>query len=71
MIKDYFVKVSWINPEQPLTRCMVNDVVSADITTDLYTFINVIKEQTCVWFDGRVENFTVDFMMEVGKCANQ
>jgi len=67
MLKDYFVKVSWINPEQPLTRCGLNDVVSVDITTNWYEFVANIEEQTRGRYFDRVENFTVDFMMEIGK----
>lgn len=67
MLKDYFVKVSWINPDQPLTRCHVNDTVTVDITTNWYEFVARIEEQTRGCHRERVESFTVDFMMEIGK----
>lgn len=60
----YFVKYSYINPNQPLIRVHGNDELNFDITEDSAYWEMVSKLQSELRRDDS-ENFTIDFMMEM------
>jgi hypothetical protein len=62
--RDYFVKVSWRDSNQPLRYVRSNGRVSVDLTLDEWDVVGSIKSQTL----GRgmdVDEFVVDFMIEI------
>lgn len=62
MSKDYFVKVSYTDKDQPLNRIHENHTeVSIDFSRDIY--IQVLQQVSGKW-DER-PNFTVDFIFEI------
>ena len=64
--KEYFVKMSWQDPEQPLNRIHANNTLDLDLTQAAYEVANSARITHC----GRyvdVYNFTIDFMIPTGR----
>ncbi len=64
MTKSYFVKVSYIDPNQPLIRIHKNDAVDLDLSESWYSVLAECRKQTGHQYDD-LENFTIDFMIQV------
>jgi hypothetical protein len=63
--KNYFVKVSWQNPKQPLIRVHANTKVDLDLSCDVWDISTYIQREL-MSRNVSVKQFTVDFMIECG-----
>ena len=64
--KEYFVKMSWQDPKQPLARIHANNTLDLDLTQAAYEVANDARITHC----GRyvdIEDFTIDFMIPTGR----
>lgn len=63
--KRYYVKASWRDENQPLSRISVNDTVVVDLAIEGWEITETVKRTVC---DRRVlyNDFCVDFMIEAG-----
>jgi hypothetical protein len=65
-IREYFVKYSFINKQQPLIREHRNAKVYLDLTYDDARIIGDLKDlQSLTYAD--TSNFVIDFMIEIGE----
>ena len=62
-MKEYFVKVSYTDTEQPLKRVHANDIMNLDLTQRYLEVVEDAKNQYDCY--GNMPNFTIDFMIEV------
>ena len=63
--KEYFVKVSWQDPKQPLARVHDNNIMSLDLTKDVYEVTDYARKLHLSYDD--VDYFTIDFMIPTGR----
>lgn len=64
MLKTYFVKISWVDPKQPLTRCHANDKVELDLLDDACSIIQQCDKQVYGYSERKTGDITIDFMIE-------
>ncbi len=64
--RTYFVKVSWLDPNQNLKRVHHNDNAFFDITKPYYEIVNEVKRQV-IDRSAYVEDFVIDFMIPTGE----
>jgi hypothetical protein len=69
MLKEYFIKASHVDPNQPLIRIHANDTVELDLSKPYYTIVSTAKQQMCgsQSTQNSIKDFTIDFMIEVPK----
>lgn len=63
---EYFVKMSWQDPKQPLSRIHANNTLDLDLTQASYEVANYAQWIQCGRYE-EVENFTIDFMIPTGR----
>ncbi len=64
--KEYFVKMSWQDPKQPLRRIHDNNTLDLDLTQAAYEVANDARIIHCGHYE-EVDDFTIDFMIPTGR----
>ncbi len=64
--KEYFIKVSWQDPKQPLARVHDNNTMFLDLTKDVYEVTDYARKLHCGRYED-VDDFTIDFMIPTGR----
>ena len=64
-VKEYFVKMSWQDPKQPLNRIHANNTLDLDLTKASYEVTNYARMVHC-GHHVDIEDFTIDFMIPTG-----
>ena len=65
-VKEYFVKMSWQDPKQPLARVHDNDIMYLDLMKDVYEVTGTAQKIHCGHYEDIVD-FTIDFMIPTGR----
>lgn len=64
--KEYFVKMSWQDPKQPLRRIHDNNTIDLDLSEASYEVVDRARKIQIGHYE-MVDDFTIDFMIPTGR----